>query len=98
MACGTPVICSNTSSLPEVVGQTIETQSSASYSSEQTAALLVDPTDTNALAAAIARLMTDEALRRELTQRGLAQAARFSWERTAAATLELYRRLAAEKP
>ena len=98
MACGTPVVCSNTSSLPEVVGQTIEAQSSASYSSEQTAALLVDPTDTNALAAAIARLMTDEALRRELAQRGLAQAARFSWERTAAATLELYRRLAAEKP
>jgi alpha-1,3-rhamnosyl/mannosyltransferase len=98
MACGTPVVCSNTSSLPEVVGQTIETQSCASYSSEQTAALLVDPTDTNGLAAAIARLMMDAALRRELTQRGLRQAARFSWERTAAATLELYRRLAAEKP
>lgn len=79
MACGTPVICSAASSLPEVTGD---------------AALLVDPTDTGALAAAIARLMSDEALRLELARRGLAQAARFSWERTAAATLDLYRRLA----
>jgi glycosyltransferase involved in cell wall biosynthesis len=125
MACGTPVICSNTSSLPEVAGQPMETQRktaphtrrkdaktlldpessqsdksgrSAPYSPEPSAALLVDPTDTDALAAAIVRLITDETLRQDMAQRGLAQAARFSWERTATATLEIYRRLAAEKP
>ncbi len=86
MACGTPVICSKASSLPEVT---------------EDAALLVEPTDTDALAADLARVMMDESLRQVLTERGLAQAARFGWERTAAATLDLYRRLArsaAEQP
>ena len=75
MACGTPVVCSNTSSLPEVAGD---------------AALLVDPLDVEAWAEAISRLWGDDDLRRELREKGLAQAARFSWERTARETLAVY--------
>jgi glycosyltransferase involved in cell wall biosynthesis len=63
MALGTPVICSNTASLPEIVGD---------------AALMIDPYDTAALTDAIRRLDADADLRAELTRRGLAQAARFS--------------------
>src|SRR5207247_8189136 len=70
MACGTPVVTSDRSSLPEVVGE---------------AALLVDPLDTGALAAAITRLFADEGLARELRERGLARARLFSWEKTARA-------------
>ena len=76
MACGTPVICSNTSSLPEVAGA---------------AALLVDPLDTAALADALRHVLTDGDLRADLRRRGLAQAARFTWTQTAAATLAVYR-------
>ncbi len=67
LACGAPVITSNTSSLPEVVGD---------------AALLVDPYDVEALAAAMARVFEDDILVKELRERGLARAAEFSWERT----------------
>jgi glycosyltransferase involved in cell wall biosynthesis len=67
MACGTPVITSNTSSLPEVVGD---------------AALLVDPLDTAAIADAIARLFTDDGLGKDLRERGLARVRLFSWEKT----------------
>ncbi len=63
LACGTPVVCSNVSSLPEAAGD---------------AALLVDPTDPAALAAAMHRLLADNSLRRDLQGRGLAHAARFS--------------------
>ena len=80
MACGTPVACSATSSLPEVAGE---------------AALLFDPTQVEAIREALHRLTTDAELRAALTERGLEQARRFSWERTAAATLRYYRRLAA---
>ena len=79
MACGVPVVCSNTSSLPEVAGD---------------AALLADPTDAPSLAAAIAGLLEDEAQREEMREKGLQQAARFSWDRTAAMTLEMYREVA----
>ena len=75
MACGTPVVTSDVSSLPEVVGD---------------AALLVDPLDVDGLAGAIRRLWDDEALRRDLRARGLARAREFSWERTARLTLEVY--------
>lgn len=67
MACGTPVVTSNTSSLPEVVGD---------------AALLVDPLDTGGLAEAIERLFADDRLAKELRERGLARAPQFTWERT----------------
>jgi len=76
MACGTPVVCSSASSLPEVCGE---------------AALLVEPTDVSALAQAIERVLSDEPLRAALRARGLAQAAKFSWERTARETLAVYR-------
>lgn len=77
MSCGTPVITSNTSSLPEVAGD---------------AALLVDPQDLVGLAAAMHRVCQDEGLRRQMSARGTAQAARFSWERAAQETLAVYRR------
>ena len=74
MACGTPVLTSTTSSLPEVAGD---------------AALLVDPTDTDAISGGLARLLNDAALRAELRMRGLARAATFTWQRCAAETLHV---------
>ena len=71
MACGTPVIVSTRSSLPEVVGD---------------AGLLVDPADPEAWTQAMAQVSRDEDLRRDLRTRGLARAASFSWTRTAEAT------------
>jgi len=78
MACGTPVVASNVSSLPEVVGD---------------AGLLVDPCDAAGLAEAMAALLDDEQLREGLGQKGLEQARRFSWEETARETLKVYRRV-----
>ncbi|GAC1430206.1 MAG: glycosyltransferase family 1 protein [Chloroflexota bacterium] len=72
LACGTPVVCSNTSSLPEAVGD---------------AALLVDPLDVDGLAGALARVLEDEALRADLRARGRHQAATFTWRATAEAVL-----------
>jgi glycosyltransferase involved in cell wall biosynthesis len=80
MACGTPVACSNTSSLPEIVGD---------------AALTFDPTSADAIAGALTCLLADADLRADRRKRGLRQAATFSWERTAQQTLALYRRVAA---
>ena len=74
MACGTPVVCSDSSSLPEVAGD---------------AALRVDPRDTEDLAEALARIVSDEDLRRELVERGFRQAARFSWRRCAEEVLSV---------
>jgi glycosyltransferase involved in cell wall biosynthesis len=68
MACGTPVIVSNTTSLPEVVGE---------------AGLVVDPLDSAALAAAMAKLLDDQALHQQLKQKGLRRAGQFTWKRTA---------------
>ena len=79
MACGAPVVTSNCSSLPEVAGR---------------AALLVDPTDPDAIGEAIARVVSDEATRDDLRARSLARARDFSWTRTAAQTFDLYRRVA----
>lgn len=79
MACGTPVVVSNTSSLPEVVGD---------------AALLVDPTDVDGMAVAMWRLLSDEALRQQMSEKGLKRARLFSWRKAALETLEIYRRLA----
>ncbi|MBI4301042.1 MAG: glycosyltransferase family 4 protein, partial [Chloroflexi bacterium] len=75
MACGTPVVASNTSSLPEALGS---------------AAILIDPQDTIAWAQGIHRLMEDERLRQELRERGLAQASRFSWSASAQKLLDVY--------
>jgi glycosyltransferase involved in cell wall biosynthesis len=76
MQCGTPVITADTSSLPEVVGD---------------GGVRVPPADLDALAGAIVDLAGDSARRAALQQRALAQARRFSWERSAAETLRAYR-------
>ncbi len=81
MACGTPVVASDTSAVPEVAGD---------------AALLVDPRDADAIAEALGRVLSDEALRAELRARGLERAQQFSWERTARDTLSVYEVVAAE--
>jgi len=78
LACGTPVACANTSSLPEVAGN---------------AALLFDPTQVDAIVDALQRLLGDANLRADLRHQGLTQAAKFSWSRTAQETLALYRTL-----
>jgi glycosyltransferase involved in cell wall biosynthesis len=75
MACGTPVVVSNATSLPEVVGQ---------------AGWLVDPKDEAALTAALESVLTDPDLAASLRQAGLRQAARFSWSRLARETLSVY--------
>jgi glycosyltransferase involved in cell wall biosynthesis len=72
MACGTPVACSNVSSLPEVAGD---------------AALLVDPLDVRGMAEAMNRLLQDEGLRTQLVERGYRQVRQFSWARCARETL-----------
>jgi len=82
LACGTPVITSTTSSLPEVVGD---------------AALLVEPTRPDELAAALRRILEDEHLRDDLRRRGPLRAARFSWERCARETMHVYRRVCAAR-
>ncbi len=75
MACGTPVITSVTSSLPELAGD---------------AALLIEPTDTDAIASAIRRLHLDVDLRLKLVREGFQQARRFTWDQAAAQLLEIY--------
>lgn len=82
MACGTPVLTSTTSSLPEVAGD---------------AALLVDPHNTHAIAGGLVQLITDAALRTTLRERGLARAARFTWERCAQETHHVVTCAATEK-
>ncbi|MCS7220938.1 MAG: glycosyltransferase family 1 protein [Anaerolineae bacterium] len=77
MACGTPVVCSRTSSLPELAGD---------------AALLVDPLDVEEIATGIRCILEDEELRWQMRERGLMRAALFSWERTARMTLAAYER------
>ncbi len=81
MACGTPVVCSNASALPKVVGD---------------AALTFNPSDTQEIAAALARALEDATLRDELKQKGFVQANKFSWERTARETLRVYRKVTDE--
>jgi glycosyltransferase involved in cell wall biosynthesis len=76
MACGTPVICADNSSLPEVAGE---------------AALMVGAGDTEALVEGMRRLLADEELRRQLVQRGLAQVKNFTWQGAARKLLAVYR-------
>jgi alpha-1,3-rhamnosyl/mannosyltransferase len=77
MACGTPVVCSNVSSLPEVAGD---------------AARLADPLDVDALATTISQALASEELRQAMLRRGMELAAKFSWEQTARETLAVYDR------
>ncbi len=78
MACGTPVITSDVSSLPEVAG---------------TAALMVSPTDTGALSRAMQSVFEDETLAQSLREKGLRQAAKFSWAKAAKQTTDIYRQV-----
>jgi glycosyltransferase involved in cell wall biosynthesis len=82
MACGAPVVASNVSSLPEVVGD---------------AAILVNPENVFDIARGIREVLLDPELREQLIVRGRAQARRFSWERTARQVLEIYQEAAAER-
>lgn len=75
MACGTPVVTSNTSSLPEVVAD---------------AGLMVDPRSADALAEALVQVLGDPDLHAELVTRGLRRAQTFTWQTTAARTLQAY--------
>lgn len=83
MACGTPTVASNISSLPEVAGD---------------AAILVDPYDKDAWVSAMERVLCDADLRRRLSEAGPHQASQFPWSRTAIETLAVYRDVLQGKP
>ena len=76
MASGTPVLTSNVSSLPEVVGD---------------AAILINPYDPRSIADGMRRLLTDATLRQDLKARGLARSHQFSWDRSVSRICEIYR-------
>ena len=78
MACGCPVICSDTSSLPEVTGD---------------AAVLVDPRNVAHISAQLAHVLDSPLVRAEMRERGCARALDFPWERTAKETIDVYRRV-----
>lgn len=81
MACGVPVITSNTSSMPEVAGD---------------AALLIDPYKPEEITAAMVRIMADKKLKAEMISKGFVQAAKFSWKAMAQHVLEIYREMNTE--
>ena len=76
MACGCPVVCSNTSSMPEVVGD---------------AAVLIDPVDVEQIANGIYSVLSDSVLKEGLKSKGLKRASQFSWGKTAKETLEVFK-------
>lgn len=78
MACGTPVITSNISSMPEFVGDS---------------GLLIDPNEISSIEQALCNLLSNENLRRDLSKRALARAKEFTWKETAIKTLDVYRKL-----
>lgn len=82
MACGVPVITSNSSSIPEVVGD---------------GAILIDPRDTDSLAKAMRELLENSTLRQALKQRGLLRAREFTWRKTAAGVLQVCRQVVSSK-
>jgi glycosyltransferase involved in cell wall biosynthesis/GT2 family glycosyltransferase len=78
MSCGTPVITSNTSSMPEIGGD---------------AALYINPTDVQQLTTLLLEVISDDDLRKELSWKGIERAKEFSWEKTARETLKIYENL-----
>jgi glycosyltransferase involved in cell wall biosynthesis len=76
MACGTPVVCARSASVPEIAGD---------------AALYFNPTDANELTQALSGVLGDQAMAKKLREKGFKQAAKFSWEKTARETLEVYK-------
>lgn len=83
MALGTPVVASNTSSLPEVVGK---------------AAVLVNPENVFDIKRALFRVLTDQALREKMKEAGRAQAGKFSWEASVRRMIEVYEEVVTHKP
>src|SRR6202035_1856689 len=81
MACGAPVICSNRTSLPEVVGD---------------AAITLNPDDTGAMVDAMYGVLTNQTLRANLSVRSLQRAAQFNWRKTAAETIAVYEEVFAQ--
>lgn len=79
MACGTPVVCSNTSSLPEVVGD---------------AALMIDPKDKQSLVKGLEKLLLSNDLQEKLSRKGLDRVKQFSWMQIAEQTLKVYQEIA----
>jgi glycosyltransferase involved in cell wall biosynthesis len=75
MSCSTPVIASNVSSIPEVVGD---------------GALLINPFDADDLKDSMARMLTDESLRSEIAQKGYERSKEFTWDKTCLNTLKVY--------
>lgn len=82
MSCGAPVVCSNRTSLPEVVGE---------------AAISVDPNHTSELVEAMLRVLTDPMLQADLRTRSLQRATQFSWHKAATETLAVYEEVLAQK-
>lgn len=82
MACGTPVTCSQTSSLPEIAGD---------------AAVFFDPQDTDDIIQSLVQVLASDSLQEELRIKGLHRASQFAWRRTAEATLSLYREMAGRR-
>ncbi|MCI5149533.1 MAG: glycosyltransferase family 1 protein [Candidatus Electrothrix sp. MAN1_4] len=82
MSCGTPVVCSNTSSLPEVVGR---------------AAVTIDPHDIEGLSNALYEVLTNDDLKLRLRQKGLQRAKKFSWHRSAEIALKCYEQVGSRK-
>ena len=81
MACGTPVVASNTSSIPEVIGE---------------AAIMVNPYDVEALAEAMRQVASDSSLRTGMAARGMKRARLFSWNGTVDQILQVLRAAAGE--
>ena len=79
MTCGCPVVASNASSIPEVVGE---------------AGILVDPCNVPALAQAMRQVLTDSQLKEDMVRKGLEQAKKFSWEKAAEQTRQVYEKVA----
>ena len=82
MACGIPVACSRTSSLPEVAGE---------------AACYFDPENPSQIADCLNQITKDQDTRKRLRESGLEQARKFTWEKTAQMTLEVYEKLGGKK-
>lgn len=78
MACGTPVITSNATSLPEVVGD---------------AGFMVDPNSVDEMVTALTRVLNDPQLRQTMREKGLERTKQFTWKRTAQQTIEVYRKI-----